>query len=202
MWTPVFWTWIPSREISVGSRRYDTLPTAQCKHRAFVRRKYPMNIWKSPGQKNIVFDSLLKNLISNLIDFSHCYQLSSNMASPLTDAHSCIKHCCGISEQNALFENNRTTRMHSSRMRTVRCSGRPGVSAQEGCLARGVSAYGGVCLSVYWCWDTHTPRVDTPPGSDQGGCVSQHALRHTPLWTEFLTHACENITFPQLRCGR
>ena len=20
-----------------------------------------------------------------------------------------------------------------------------------------------------------------------------------PLWTEFLTHACENITFPQLR---
>ena len=21
---------------------------------------------------------------------------------------------------------------------------------------------------------------------------------HTPPWTEFLTHACENITFPQL----
>ena len=24
---------------------------------------------------------------------------------------------------------------------------------------------------------------------------------HNPLWTEFLTHACENITLPQLRCG-
>ena len=34
--------------------------------------------------------------------------------------------------------------------------------------------------------------------------VSQHALRQTPspLWTEFLTHACENITLVQLRCGR
>ena len=28
--------------------------------------------------------------------------------------------------------------------------------------------------------------------------VSQHALRQTPLlWTEFLTHASENITLPQ-----
>ena len=25
------------------------------------------------------------------------------------------------------------------------------------------------------------------------------SARHPPLWTEFLTHACENITFPQLR---
>ena len=24
---------------------------------------------------------------------------------------------------------------------------------------------------------------------------------HAPLWTEFLTHASENITLPQLRCG-
>ena len=43
--------------------------------------------------------------------------------------------------------------MHSSRMRTVRCSGR----------------VGGVCLG-----GVHL----TPP----------------PPWTEFLTHACENIT--------
>ena len=38
----------------------------------------------------------------------------------------------------------------------------------------------------------------------RGGGVSQHALRQTPsspLWTEFLTHACENITLAQLRCG-
>ena len=26
------------------------------------------------------------------------------------------------------------------------------------------------------------------------GVVSQHALRQTPPWTEFLTHASENIT--------
>ena len=25
---------------------------------------------------------------------------------------------------------------------------------------------------------------------------------HTPLWTEFLTHASEKITLPQLHCGR
>ena len=41
----------------------------------------------------------------------------------------------------------RTTRMHSSRMRTVRCSGRlrgdcPGVSAQGRCLPGGMSAWG------------------------------------------------------------
>ena len=38
-------------------------------------------------------------------------------------------------------------------------------------------------------------------GFKEGG-VSQHALgRGVPVerWAEFLTHACENITFPQLR---
>ena len=57
------------------------------------------------------------------------------------------------------------TRMHASRMRTVRCSGRLG----------GGSAWGGVCPV-----DPLDPEADTP------------------LSTEFLTHACENITFPQL----
>ena len=55
------------------------------------------------------------------------------------------------------------------------------------------------------------PRVVSAPGGcllpggvcSQGclllarGVVSQHALRQTPLWTEFLTHATENITLPQ-----
>ena len=39
-------------------------------------------------------------------------------------------------------------------------------------------------------------------GVPDGGSVSQHALgadNPPPLWTEFLTHASENITFPQLR---
>ena len=62
-----------------------------------------------------------------------------------------------------------STRMHSSRMRIVRCSGLRGMSAQEGvclggvcpgrCLPRGVclgvSAQGGVCPST--CWDTPLP---------------------------------------------
>ena len=48
------------------------------------------------------------------------------------------------------------------------------------CLAGGVSAQGAVCSVC--------------PGG--GGGVSG---RHPILWTEFLTHACENITFPQLR---
>ena len=73
------------------------------------------------------------------------------------------------------------TRIHSSRMRTVRCL--PG-----GCLPRGrVCVLGGVC----------------PGGvclSGGGVCLPARGVsaRHPP-GTEFLTHACENITFPQLR---
>ena len=56
------------------------------------------------------------------------------------------------------------------------------MSAQGGvCQGGCLPAKGGVCLpgGVFTC---------------QEGC-----LEDTPLWTEFLTHACENITFPQLR---
>ena len=86
-----------------------------------------------------------------------------------------------ISIKRALFHRQKIptalyTRMQSSRMRTVRCSSR--------LLLGGVCSGG--CL----------PRGD----------VSQYAPRQTlplpPLWTEFLTHASENITLPQLRCGR
>ena len=59
--------------------------------------------------------------------------------------------------------------MHSSRMRTVCCSGRLG----GGGVQEGVCVSGGVCI----------PACN---GAD------------TPLWTELLTHACENSTFPQL----
>ena len=80
---------------------------------------------------------------------------------------------------------NARTRMHSSRMLTVRCSGRlwggggvgvclGGVSAQMGCLPRGgvswgwgVSAQGGVCIVGGVC---------------RGGC-----LPNTPPWTEWQT---------------
>ena len=77
-------------------------------------------------------------------------------------------------------------------MRTVGCSSR--LPAGGVCLPRGVSpkgvaqrvsAQGGVC-----------------PGGclPREGCVSQYALRQIPpLWTEWLTDGCKNITFPQLR---
>ena len=75
------------------------------------------------------------------------------------------------SQRNIFF-----TRMHTSRMRTIRCSGRQWGDAFQHALGR-------------------------------GGCVSQHALGRgcLPLpipWTEFLTHAWENIIFPKLRYGR
>ena len=64
--------------------------------------------------------------------------------------------------------------MHSSRMRTTRCSSH---------LGRRVVCPGG-CL----------------PGR---GCVSDQVWGCTPPaplpWREFLTHACKNITFPELR---
>ena len=74
------------------------------------------------------------------------------------------------------------TRMHSSRMRTVRISShlRGGdVSAQGGvCLPGGVFQGGclpGGCL----------PRGVSAGGMSAQGCVSQNALGQTPpLWTE------------------
>ena len=73
--------------------------------------------------------------------------------------------------------------MHSSRMRTVHLLP---VSPSMHC-AGGVSAPGGVSRGcLLW----------------SGGCVSQHAMGQTPPWTEFLTHASENITLSQLRCGQ
>ena len=49
-----------------------------------------------------------------------------------------------------------------------------------GCLPRGVSAQGGVC---------------------PGRCL-QGVWQTLPMWTDFLTHNCENITLPKLHCGR
>ena len=58
------------------------------------------------------------------------------------------------------------------------------------CVSRGVSAQEGVCVQGRCV----CPRGGVCPGQVclPGGCTPP------PLWTEFLTHACENITFPQL----
>ena len=70
------------------------------------------------------------------------------------------------------------TRMHSSRMRTVHCSGR----------------LMGVCLPEEVC---------LPWGSGRRGVSAQEGVSaqgvYTPLWTAFFTCACENITFLKLR---
>ena len=69
--------------------------------------------------------------------------------------------------------------MHSSSMRTVRCSGR---------LVGMVSAWG--CL----------PRDSLPRGVCSGCVCRWGGGDYPPLWTEFLTHPCENITLPQQYC--
>ena len=85
------------------------------------------------------------------------------------------------------------TRMHSSRMRTVRCSGRRGKGGM--CLPRGVCLGRGGCVypgvSARGC----LPGSVRPGGCLPGGGVCPSACwdtyRHS-VWTEFLTHACEN----------
>ena len=89
--------------------------------------------------------------------------------------------------------------MYSSRMRTVRSSGRisgGGMSARGGVCSQGVSAPGGVCsggclLLGGLLWGVSTPGGCLLPG----GVVSQHALRQTPTPLCGQTDACKNITF-------
>ena len=75
----------------------------------------------------------------------------------------CLKHT--FSHDTKLIS---LTRIHSSRIRTVRCRGR----------LLGGSVCPGECL----------PR----------GCLPKEVCVHRPLWTEWLTDRCKNITFPQL----
>ena len=76
-----------------------------------------------------------------------------------------------------------STRMHSSRIRTVCCS---------------AHLHGRGCLPlVKTPPHRKTPTWgDIPPGQTP---PPQCMLGYTRLWTEFLTETCENITFLQLR---
>ena len=99
--------------------------------------------------------------------------------------------------------------MHSSRMRIVRCSDHGGGA---GCLPDwgGCLPGGGGCLSRRGVWPGGVCPGSVclgcvcPGGVSPGGCLPREGLPqcmlgYTPLWTEFCTHTCENITFPQLR---
>ena len=54
-------------------------------------------------------------------------------------------------------------------------------------------------------WDAYRPLQWPSDGGREGVCPGGVCLGggvHLPPLTEFLTHACENITFPQLRLRR
>ena len=85
------------------------------------------------------------------------------------------------------------TRMHSSRMCTVRCSGH----CREGGLPGGVCP--GVCLPGRCLPGGYLPGRCLPRGVSARGVgvyPSMHWGRHPPV--NRITDACENITFPQL----
>ena len=77
------------------------------------------------------------------------------------------------------------TRMHSSRMRTARSSSRLG---------------GGV--STRTPDQAHTPpdQVHPQDHAPPGPCTPPRPGTNPPV--NRITHTCENITLPQLRCGR
>ena len=88
-----------------------------------------------------------------------------------------------VSPSGSIYTEAKTniTRMHSSRMRTARCSGR-------------LPKEGGVCPG--WC----LPRGGEGEGVGHGGvCPGGGAGRHPPV--NRMTYRCKNITLPQLRYG-
>ena len=81
---------------------------------------------------------------------------------------------------------HRVTRIHSSRMRTAR--------SLTVCHSHSIFLGGGVHV-------THTPAIHAPHHAHPPchACPLGHAR---PLSVDRITDACENITLPQLRCGR
>ena len=71
-------------------------------------------------------------------------------------------------------------------MRTARSLPYGGVSAQRVCLPRGCVCPGGVSAQSV------STRGCLPGGGQRNAGI------YTSLWTEYLTHTCENVTFPQL----
>ena len=93
--------------------------------------------------------------------------------------------------------------MHYSRMRTVLCSGYLSYAcpphyacppATHGPPAQmpHCHAYPLPCMPT----TMHTPLCHAHPNFATHAPFAMHP--HPPLWTEGMTHVCENITFPQL----
>ena len=122
-----------------------------------------------------------------------------------------------------------TTRMHSSKMRTVHCSGHQGKGMYPSMHWACVCVCVCVCVCMHWAWGSVCPGVSAwgvcPWGCLPGGCLPRvwcllrgvylgvfaqgglpgwvpttHTLRSdTPPPVNRITDACENITLPQLR---
>ena len=111
----------------------------------------------------------------------------------------CITFLDMLTFNDRTFEDIDLTRMHSSGMCTIHCSGHlGGVCPGEVCL--GVFAQVGVCPGVF-AYGVFAKGVYVQGGVCLGGCLSKKGVclgGVHPLWTEFLAHACENITFLQL----
>ena len=108
-----------------------------------------------------------------------------------------------------------STIMHSSRMRTVRCSGRHVKRPGGTCLAGGggVCSGGGICPGGCLARGCVCPGECLPRGvcwwesvcvgvSAQGVGVCQTPPTPPPPPVYRITDTCKNITLPQLLCGR
>ena len=113
-----------------------------------------------------------------------------------------------VKKKPSLNKNAFSSRIRTARLFTVsRSTRRGGVCPQGGCLPRGgwVSTWGkeGFCPGGVCPWGGVSAHGEgcLPRGGGVclGGVCQRNAGIHPPSkWTEFLTHACENITFPQL----
>ena len=136
------------------------------------------------------------------------------------------KHRRYISRQRKTYF---VTNIYSSRMRTARllpvspsmhCAGGGGCLLPGGCLllegfvllggvcswgvySQGVSALGGFCSwGVCLLLGVGGGGCVCSQGVCPGGCIPACTEADTPLWTEWLTDRCKNITFANFVCGR
>ena len=78
-----------------------------------------------------------------------------------------------------------------------------GVYSQGGVWSQGCLLLGGVCSwgvsapGGVWCRGSALGVVSAP-----GGCIPACTEADTLPPVNRITHACENITLPQIRCGR
>ena len=144
--------------------------------------------------KDIVIQISYRNIRSNLHARMHIGKVHFK-------AFTCFKKCLTYRLTNTvLLLIYFKPRMHSSRMCTTRLSGRSGRGGRgvQGCVCvSGVSVWGCLSRGVYTQWtrrQTPSLHAGIHPHPLYAGIHAPH-----PLWTQWQTDGCKNITFPQLR---